>query len=313
MSEYGVPSLEGVWRGPSGTPLDYGRQQPAGQELEAAVNARRLTATGFSGDTGRRNLRALRRDNGIALTPWARVELQRLDGTRFGRSEADGPEDRNTWERCLTRGLPPAALPEPQADHWQIFQTRETVAILSEALHEVRTIRIGAEDAEAPPQWLGTSTGRWTDGRFIATTTGIRTGTGGVPAEPIPGQHPGTGEGLRITESWRPIDANRMVYRMRVDDPKTYTRPIRYAFTLRRTQQGTQLFEYACHEGNRSMEAMLAGARANPKASRYWSAVGIAERAWLGHPAQARPSRAVLPSSSVALPRRKRVERGADD
>ena len=104
MSEYGVPSLEGVWRGPSGTPLDYGRQQPAGQELEAAVNARRLTATRFSGDTGTRNLRALRRDNGIALTPWARVELQRLDGTRFGRSEADGPEDRNTWERCLTRG-----------------------------------------------------------------------------------------------------------------------------------------------------------------------------------------------------------------
>jgi hypothetical protein len=45
-----------------------------------------------------------------------------------------------------------------------------------------------------------------------------------------------------------------------IDDPKTYTRPWTLAIPLERDDH-YQLFEYACHEGNHSVENMLRAAR----------------------------------------------------
>ena len=48
---------------------------------------------------------------------------------------------------------------------------------------------------------------------------------------------------------------------VRVEDPKTYTAP----WTLRMTlthQAGYEMYEYGCHEGNRSVANALSGERA---------------------------------------------------
>jgi len=50
-----------------------------------------------------------------------------------------------------------------------------------------------------------------------------------------------------------------------IDDPTTWTRP--WTFLLPwQNDDGYEMFEYACHEGNYSMAGILAGARAEEKA-----------------------------------------------
>ncbi len=48
-------------------------------------------------------------------------------------------------------------------------------------------------------------------------------------------------------------------------DPSTWTAPWTVNLPMQRNELA--MFEYACHEGNYSMEAMLAGARADDRAA----------------------------------------------
>jgi len=54
------------------------------------------------------------------------------------------------------------------------------------------------------------------------------------------------------------------VYEFTVEDPATWTRPWTVAIPMARSDD--KLYEYACHEGNYAMPAMLAGARAEEAA-----------------------------------------------
>ena len=49
-----------------------------------------------------------------------------------------------------------------------------------------------------------------------------------------------------------------------MNDPATWTAPIRISFPLRR-EPGYQVLEYACHEGNYSIANTLSGSRAEEK------------------------------------------------
>ena len=50
-------------------------------------------------------------------------------------------------------------------------------------------------------------------------------------------------------------------YKVTIDDPKYYTRPWTASISLVRDDT-YQLFEYACHEGNKAVEGILRGGRA---------------------------------------------------
>ena len=303
----GTVDLNGIWRGPSGTRLERATGEPPPADLAQAVARNTRIGAGFPGARGRARSGTLRVDaptrNG-GMTRAAATRLRRIDRARLERGEADSWLDRNTWERCITRGMPPAALPEPHADHWQIFQTPDLIAILSEALHETRLVHLQPNDTEPPPGWLGHTTARWTGETLTATTTGFRTDgpedtTG--PSDPLPGAHRGTGHMLEIGEEWTPAGANAIDYTMTVNDPSVYTRPVRYAYRLRRSPPGTAIHEYACHEGNRSMSGMLRGGRQNERRSQLASRVQVASRAWTGHPAVAGPARAFLQQKRIPL------------
>ena len=300
----GVPDLNGLWAGPSGTPLETPpphTSAPPG--LAAAIARRQATATGFALVPGRREPHGtqLLVESG-RLQPAAIVALHRKDQARLARGESDSWLDRNSWERCLTRGLPPTALPEAQADRRLIVQSESVVAILSEALHETRLIATRARPAKTllprsrgprttrprtPRQRLGRSIGHWDGDTLVAVTKRLRMPTDEpwpAAAEPLPGQHPGSGVGTRIVERWTPLDARRIVYTMRVEDARVHVRPQVYRFTLHREPADAALYEYACHEGNRSMLGMLARARADERASRAASRAGVAVRAFAGRP-----------------------------
>ena len=69
---------------------------------------------------------------------------------------------------------------------------------------------------------------------------------------------------MKITERITRIDPQMINYEIRVDDPKTYLAPWTLRMTL--TQQpGYEIYEYACHEGNRSVANSLSGERAYEK------------------------------------------------
>ena len=63
------------------------------------------------------------------------------------------------------------------------------------------------------------------------------------------------------------IRARLMADGVTVTDPDTWTAPWTAEIPMRRND--LTLFEYACHEGNHSMEGILAGARAEEQAAAY--------------------------------------------
>ena len=139
----------------------------------------------------------------------------------------------------------------------QLFQTPEYVAILNEMVHDVRIIALDGRE-HLPPrirQWMGDSRGRWEGDTLVVDTANLTGQT----------MFKGSGMHMRVTERFRRLDADTLLYEYTIDDPESFVRPWTAAFPMRRTE--APIFEYACHEGNYSMFNMLAGARAEEAAA----------------------------------------------
>ena len=54
-----------------------------------------------------------------------------------------------------------------------------------------------------------------------------------------------------------------MEYTITVEDPKTFARPWTAVIPIKRLEEGTQIYEYACHEGNYAMPNLLRAGRAD--------------------------------------------------
>jgi len=74
-----------------------------------------------------------------------------------------------------------------------------------------------------------------------------------------------TDENLKVTERFKRIDAETILYRATVEDPTVYTKPWTVELTL--SKRSEPLYEYACHEGNYGMSGILSGGRAQEKAA----------------------------------------------
>ena len=108
-----------------------------------------------------------------ALTAEALKRDAALAEVRKMRGPADNPEDRNLWERCITRGVPTAMLPQVYNNNYQIMQVPDHVVILAEMIHDARIIPIdGRPHAPAHVRsWLGDSVGRWEGDTLVVETT----------------------------------------------------------------------------------------------------------------------------------------------
>jgi hypothetical protein len=166
----------------------------------------------------------------------------------------DGPELRPLSERCLlgfgnTSG--PPTLPNYFYNNLkQIVQSRDTVILLNEMVHDARVVRMNAE--HVPPtirKWMGDSVGRWDGDTLVVDTTNFTNKT----------RYNGSGEQLHVVERFTKTDANTILYRFTVEDPTTWERSWTGEYPWRTTDE--KLYEYACHEGNYSLGGMLRGAR----------------------------------------------------
>src|SRR5258707_188418 len=88
----------------------------------------------------------------------------------------DDPERRPLGERCLlgfasTSG--PPALPDYFYNNLhQIVQTKDSVMILTEMVHDARIVRMDAEHLpQSVTRWMGDSIGRWEGDTLVVDTT----------------------------------------------------------------------------------------------------------------------------------------------
>ena len=175
-----------------------------------------------------------------------------------------GPEDRGLAERCL-RGFnagPPIVPVSPRGrynQNMQLFQTPDHVVVFTEMVHDARIVPLDGRDPlpDGIRQWMGSSRGRWEGDTLVVETTNFTDRTASFV--PFTRLAIGTGRTLHLTERFRLVGPDTLLYEFTVDDPTSFTRPFTAAVPMKR---GTApLFEYACHEGNYGMRNMLSGAR----------------------------------------------------
>jgi hypothetical protein len=284
-TSWGHPDLQGVWSTATITPLErpadlagkefFTEQEAAEHERRTLERTNRDRRDGgadadlarayndFWWDSGTRVVPTRRTSLIIdppdgrvpALTPEAQARQAALAEARKTRGPADNPEDRNLWERCITRGMPTVMLPQVYNNNYQIIQTRDHVVILAEMIHDARIIPL--DGRPHPPAhlrfWLGDSVGHWDGDTLVVETTNFTDKT----------NYRGSSDKLRLMEGIRRTASDTLLYQVTVDDSTMFTRPWTIELPVRLSDG--EIYEYACHEGNYGLEGILRGHRAQEK------------------------------------------------
>ena len=167
----------------------------------------------------------------------------------------DWTTDFDSWDRCITRGLPASMFPVMYNNGMRIFQAPGLVAIQMEMVHETRLIPTDG----SPPlprqidMWLGESRGHWEDGNtLVVETTNFKPGpsitnigtTGSPPENDTP-----LSPQAKLVERFTMTGPDSIVYDMTWTDPVVFTAPWSARLDWVRDDE-FEIFEYACHEGN---------------------------------------------------------------
>ncbi len=179
----------------------------------------------------------------------------------------DWTTDFDSWDRCITRGLPASMLPMQYNNGIRVFQTPGQVVIQLEMIHETRIIPVDGQPriSAAIDNWLGESRGRWENGNtLVIETTNFKPGpsatnivtTGSPPANDTP-----ISTEAKLTERLTMTGADTIVYEATYHDPVIFTAP----WTTRSDWQRRDdygFYEYACHEGNVQVRNYITASRA---------------------------------------------------
>lgn len=185
-------------------------------------------------------------------------------GSSWGRDDFDSPLDFDTWDRCITRGLPVSMFPFNYNNGIQIVQSPGYVVINLEMIHEARIVPLDGRsslDSEIK-QWMGESRGHWEGNVLVVETTNFN-GIGGMTNVGIPGSPRGntaTSTELRLVERFERVGEDTINYQITVEDSVTLTESWTAAFPWRR-DDSYQYFEYACNEDNYSIRDFITTSR----------------------------------------------------
>jgi hypothetical protein len=193
-----------------------------------------------------------------SLTP-AAAEARRLRVER--QRQPDGAEDLGLQDRCLafaTAG--PPMLPYSYNSNYEIVVTDDAVVVYAEMIHDARVIHMDRR-SHLPPavrRWMGDSIGWWAGNTLVVDTTNFND-EGGFYGDA--GGNFGWDRNLHLVEQFSVFDADTLLYQFEIDDETAFTRSWKGELTMSRSSE--RIYEYACHEGNYSLENLLRGFRAN--------------------------------------------------
>ncbi len=164
-----------------------------------------------------------------------------------------GPEDLNSIHRCITTGVPRLGgnFGAGPYTFYQIVQTPTHLAFISEAFHDARIIPIGDQPhlPGAIRQWNGDSRGRWDGDTLVVETTNFSPNS----------YYRGATDGLHLVERFTRTGPDTLAYRVTLTDPQTWASSWTAEVPLQHRDQ--PIYEFACHEGNKSIVGMLRTAR----------------------------------------------------
>jgi hypothetical protein len=282
----GQPDLQGFWTNDTVTPLErpaeFGNKEFLTAEEAAAYAKKRndqflaqpkdnihyddaiWQAENYSKDVRlRTSLVTDPRDGKLPpLTPEARKREAARVANRAGTGVSDSAQTRSLAERCISWGnVGPPMIPPTYYANFQILQSRDTVVISHELMHDTRIIYL---DGHAHPsstiQYLaGHSRGRWEGDTLVVDTTNFtdQTNFRGPPATTR--QEISHTRSLHVIERFTRTDKNTIHYQFTVEDPATWTGPWSGEMSIR-SMEGP-IYEYACHEGNYGLANILRAQR----------------------------------------------------
>ncbi|MSO46170.1 MAG: hypothetical protein EXQ59_05320 [Acidobacteria bacterium] len=256
ITPWGDPDLQGLWSTQDRTPF-----QNADPVIEAAIDEAEKTrygaegrGEGFGGGMSSIDFtpRSPRRlgfrvvdpvDGRVPIKP-EEVQYQ-IDRRGVSRAMGDHWKNHIPLVRCLSEGFTLSGV-------YRLLQSPGYVVISSERIHDVRIIPVDGRSHVNPTirQWNGDSRGRWEGQTLVVETTNFSDG----------GEENGGGRqtaGLRVVERFTRAGATTVQYEATFEDPSVFTRPWTYKQPHIAAPK-YQMYEYACHEGNRRyMEGAL--------------------------------------------------------
>jgi hypothetical protein len=285
---------------PGAPPCDPNKKWLTDEEYNAAMEAyhKRVDPTAESlkkGDvtsayrTGGRDLNIPQRQtnlifdppNGMLppLTPLAKSLAYKIgsDWALPGENiDFQSAADFDSWDRCITRGMPSMMMPYRYNGGFKIVQAPGYVVFDIEMIHEARVI---PTDGRKPldsniKQYLGESRGHWEGTTLVVETTNFRTEPSinqplmnlavmGSPA----GNRFAISDKLKTTERIVRLNDDTWLYEITTEDPDILTAPFTVRYPMR---DDPDYFapEYACHEDNTIVPNYVTTnryERANPK------------------------------------------------
>ena len=285
---WGAPDLQGVWDFRSLTPLERPRELSEREvftpEEAAAFSADTIRRRSRDSDTSDRAARAAQGDivpyndfwfdEGTTVTtdrtsliidpqdgrvPPLTSEAERARAAQrearrgVGRDEpppGGWVEDLGDGVRC-TRGFNagPPMRPSAYNNNLQLFQASDYVVIFNEMIHDARIVSLigRPHPSQQIRLWAGSSRGRWDSDTLVVETTNLRGGAfrGSTPA-------------MKVIERFTRTDMDTLEYEVTVEDSATWTKP--WTFMVPMAKSESEIYEYACHEGNYGLYNILAAA-----------------------------------------------------
>jgi hypothetical protein len=288
---WGEPDLRGTW------PIDHLNMTPLQRtpaqgnrvfltDEEYAARAKQLAATAARYDqedkTGKMGMghwvepgSVNRRTSLLIDPPNGRIPELTEEGKRRSalmRSDLapgqsfDWVDDFDSWDRCITRGMPASMFAFNYNNGIRIFQSPGTVVIQLEMVHETRIIPTDGR----PPfpstlhNWIGESRGRWEGNTLVVTTSNLKfgpsvfnVGTWGSP----PGNVTPTSDQAKIIERFTMTGPSSIIYEVTYSDPLIFKAPFTARLDWKRNDK-YQIYEYACHEGDVQIRGYITSSRA---------------------------------------------------
>jgi hypothetical protein len=197
-------------------------------------------------------------------TPEAQRRAASLKNTYVMFDGFADPTELGPYDRCISRGPLGSVFPVIYNNGNQIFQFPGYVVVRYEMIHEIRVVPLDGRSHVSSKirSYMGDPRGHWEGNTLVVETTNLNGRTGATAN----GNLMMLSDDARIVEKFTRTGQDSLQYEVTVNDPRTWTKPWKASFPLRR-ESSYGMFEYACHEGNHAMSNILSAARSADKAA----------------------------------------------
>jgi hypothetical protein len=230
----GKPNLNGIWQSMSGANWNVEAHDAA----PAPNTADKVGAIGAI-------------PAGVGVVEGGSIQYKPEAVARRDENRKSAPT-RDPEAACYLPGIPRATY----MDHaFQIIQGEKGDMLFAYEYHSTNRI-IYMKPVEVPPieTWMGTSYGAWEGDTLKVVTLSQNPGDVKAPGgEMFAGytwlDRSGNflGHNATVTERFKLIDADHMMYEVTIDDPETYARPVKMSMPLyRHIEPDAQLIEFNC-------------------------------------------------------------------